>query len=671
MAETSFLHRLRERKLVQWALPYLAGAFVVFQLLEVMAEPWSISPAAQRAAHLVLLLGLFITLVLAWFREERGQRKARRWEALILTALLVAAGFVLFALYSRGLGSPGDRTGPSPSLSASDDRPSVAALPWLDRSPEQADRYFVDGIHEEILNRMANIQGLRVISRQSVIQFRDSPMTARQIAAELEVRYILEGGLLRAGDSVRLNVTLIDAETDEYVWAASFDRQLSVANLLSIQAEIAQTVADRLRATVTPEEQVALERPSTQNLEAYDYYLQGRSYYLRPGYRQEDFEAAERLYQRALALDPDFALAHASLSRIHGLMYWERFDPSPERLRAQEREARTALRLQPDLPQAHAAVGWMHYVRGDFEGALEEYTIALDGLPNDAEMVARIGYTQRRLGHWPEVFLAFERATRLNPRDANLFYDLGGHSFAARRRYADAVRAYDRAAALAPDLYDAGLRKGFVYLQWQGQLDSLSAGIARTPADLHLPELDQARADLALWERDADGLYRVLDALPGPVLETQLTYLPKPVYAAWAHRLRGEEPAALAAFDSARAILEPLARERPRDERLLLALGYTYAGLGRTADAAASLARAVRLRETGSAGRLPMQMVEVSARILAQAGLLDEAVDRLETLLAGDSSVSVHGLRLDPLLDPLRDHPRFRALLEQYADQVG
>jgi len=425
-------------------------------------------------------------------------------------------------------------------------------------------------------------------------------------------------------------------------------------------------VADVLRATVTPEEQHELERPSTDNLEAYDYYLQGRTYYFRPGYRQEDFEAAERLYGQAVALDPDFALAHAALSRIHGLMYWERFDPSLERLEAQRREAEASLRLQPDLPQAHAAIGWMHYVQGDFPQALREYSIALEGLPNDAEMVARIGYTYRRLGVWPEVFSAFERAVRLNPRNANLFYDLGGHSYASARRYAEAIWAYDRALALAPDLYDAAIRKGFVYLHWLGQLDTLQAVISSLPESLHLPQIDLGRVDLALWTRDGESLLRVLDAVPGPTFETQVAYLPKALYAAWAHRLGGNESAALAAFDSARALLEPMVGERPGDERILLALGYAYAGLGRSADAAASVRRAGELtRQRGDAMFGPQADI-ASSRILAQAGLVAEAIDRLETVLTENASVSVHTLRLDPLLDPIRDDPRFQALLDRY-----
>jgi serine/threonine-protein kinase len=665
----AFLRRVRDRALLPWALIYLAGAWVVLQVVAFAADRLLWSPLVPQSTALLAFVGFFVTLVVAWFHGERGRQKIRPAEVLIIAVLLVVGLGALTLLPSGDQASTG--AGPAVNVPASvaDDRPSVAALPWVNRSGKPEDAYFSDGIHDEILTRLTQISGLRVISRQSVMQFRDSPSTSREIAQELGVTYILEGGLLRAGDSVRLNVQLIDARTDDHAWAASYDRPLSMANLLSIQAEIAQTVSDTLRAAVTPRERTELGRIGTDNLEAYDFFLQGRSYDTRPGYREADLRAAEALYQRAISLDPEFAYAYALLSRVHGVMAWERFDPSPERREAQREAAQEALRLQPDLPQAHVAIAWMHYVGGRFERALEEYEIAREGLPNDAEIISRIGYTQRRLGNWSEVFSAFERATELNPRDPTLFYDLGGHSFAFTRRYADALMAYDRALTLAPDLYDAAIKKGETYLHWRGQLDTLRAVVAELPGELHLPEVDLARVNLPLWERDAAGLLRILETIPSPILESQVVYLPKSLYAGWAHRLRGDDEAAVAAFDSARVVLEPLAPENANDERVLLALGYVYAGLGRSSDAERSATGAVRLRQEAGDALSRFRTLGNAARVLAQAGLADQALSYLDTILGNPSSVSVHTLRLDPLLDPIRSHPGFQALLGKYESE--
>ncbi len=662
----AFLQRVRDRALIQWALVYLAGAWVVLQVVGFAAIRLSWSPLIPQGLGLLAFIGLFVILVVAWYHGERGRQRVKGTEVLLIAFLLVIAGAALKLLPSEPPPVSPGMSGPDPSSTRRAGRPSVAALPWVNRSGNEEDAHFTDGIHDEILTRLSKIGGLRVISRQSVLQFRDSPKTAGEIAAELGVSYILEGGLLRAGDSVRLSVQLIDAQNDDFAWAASYDRSLSVANLLSIQTEIAQSIADALQATVSPREELELGRVGTEDLEAYDFFLQGRSYDTRPGYHEADFRAAEALYARAIALDPTFAHARAALSRVHGMMLWERFDPSPERFEAQREEAEEALRLQPDLPQAHAAIAWMNYVRGGFEEALAEYQIALEGLPNDAEIVSRIGYTHRRLGDWPEVYSAFEEATQLNPRNPTLFYDLGGHSFGFTRRYAEAVQAYDRASNLAPDLYDAAIQKGQTYAHWQGQLDTLRAVVNGLPRGLHLPEIDLARVNLALWERDAEGLLALLEGIDTPVFETQVAYLPKPVYSGWAHQLRGDESAASLAFDSARVVLEPLAPENPNDERILIALGFVYAGLGRQNEAGERATAAARLRQEAGDALSSLRTVEAAARVLAQAGLADQALGYLETVLANPSPVSVHTLDLDPLFDPIRDHPGFQGLLEQY-----
>jgi serine/threonine-protein kinase len=659
-----FVQRLKDRAVVPWALAYLAGAWAFLQIVNFGSQQFLWPALIPQALALLAFVGFFVTLVVTWYHGEKGRQRVSGTEVLMIALLLVIAGAALSALRRSGEEVASDQPEALPPLTIADDRPSVAVLPFENLSTEEENAYFASGLHDEVMRQLLQVAALRVISRTSVMEYATDRPNVRVIARVLGVNHVTEGTVQRIGDGLRVNVQLIDARTDEYLWAEQYDRELSDA--FAVQSDIARKIAEALAANLTAEEREAIARAPTRLSEAYQFYLQGRDYYFRPGYRQENFEAAERLYQRAIALDPDFALARAALSRIHGLIYWENFDRSRDRLEAQRLEAEEALRLQPDLPQAHLAVGWMHYVRGDFERALEEYTAALAQPPTDADVLAAIGYTYRRLGDWPQVFAAFEQATQLNPRNATLFYDLGGHSYVATRRYADAVRAYDRALALAPDLHDAAIRKGYVYLHWQGQLDTLRAVVARLPADLHLPELDIARVDLALWERDPDQLLQLLNTLAAPVFETQLAYLPKQVYAGWAHSLRGDELAARAAFDSARVLLEPLARERPGDERIRAALGYAYAGLGRSADAERIAERFTESRPSLGTPFSGLQATEISAKILAQANLADQAVTHLELLMAGDSPFSVYALQLDPLFDPIRDHRRFQALLARY-----
>jgi TolB-like protein/Flp pilus assembly protein TadD len=659
-AGEAFLRNVRERALVQWSLVYLATAWVLVQIVDFASRHYAWPQSIPQGFALIAFAGLFVTLVVAWYHGERGRQHLQRSEVLIYVVLLLVTGAALTTVLTPSQEGAIDQPAGLTSRTVSDNRPSVAVLPFDNLSGEGENVYFASGLHDEVLTQLQRVAGLRVISRTSVMEYAVDRPNVRVIADNLGVRYLTEATVQRIGDRLRVNVQLIDARTDDHVWAESYDREVNDA--FDVQSDIARTIAGALATSLSDDERGAIARAPTADPEAYRLYLQGREYLLRPGYQRANFTSAESLYRRAADIDPEFALVRAELSRVHGMLYWENFDPSSARLEAQRAEAEEALRLDPGLPQAHGALGWTHYVAGDYVRALEEYAIALEGLPNDAEIIARIGYTHRRLGNWAEVFVAFESATALSPRNANLAYDLGGHSFLANRRYADAVQAYGRAETLAPDLYDAAIHRGHTYVHWQGQVDSLGAIVARLPEHLHLPEIELARVESALWSRDADAMLETLAEAPGQAIETQLVYYPKSLLTAWAHQLRGDQAAARAAFDSARVALERLIEESPDDERLVNSLGYANAGLGRSQEAADGSVRSTLARQ-----RAGLEMSETPGRILAQANLPDLAIPHLEALLEADSPFSAQTLRLDPLLDPIRDHPEFKALLERHS----
>jgi len=380
-------------------------------------------------------------------------------------------------------------------------------------------------------------------------------------------------------------------------------------------------------------------------------------------------ETAQQLFERALALDPDFALAHAGLSQVHGSMYWQKYDPTPARAARQREEAETALRLAPDLPQAHMAMGLAHYWgRRDYRRALDEFAIALKGAPNGAELWEWMGAVHRRLGNWEEAFDVLEKAAQLDPRNADWFWGLGD-TYLVTHRYADAMRAYDRALSLAPDLYFVATARGWTCVRWRGKLDTLRAVVSRLPRSADLTDqVGSDRADLLLWERNADGLLRELRKQSVDVYAYQVIFLPSALYAGWAHQVRGDRLAAHAAFESARVLLDSAMKEMPNDVRVHAARGLALTGLGRRDEAlreARWLQRSEVYREDAIEGPY---VAEDRARILAQAGDADAALEEIERLLAGPSYVTVHTLRLDPRWDPLREHPRFKALLVKYAN---
>ncbi len=584
----------------------------------------------------------------------------RRWRLALLGGAVVVV--VIGALLVL---RPGRRA-PAPARPVHA-RSEIAVLPFRNLSAEGTHAYFAGGLHDELLTQLAKVAALKVISRTSVMGYQGTSKPLKQVATELGVGSVVEGSVQVVGGRLRVNVQLIDAATDEHLWAEHYDRTLEDA--FAIQSEVAQQIVAAVGAALTRAEQGRLAAAPTANAEAYQLYLQGREYFTRPGFLRQDQESAQQLYERALALDPNFALAHAALSEVHGRMWWFRYDPSAARAARQREEAEAALRLAPDLPQAHTAMGLAHYWgRRDYRRALDEFAIALKGLPNDADVWSLIGYVHRRLGNWNEVLAAFEKAAQLDPRDADLFNGLGGSTYQFMRRYSDAMRAYERALSLAPDLHAAAVDRGWTYYIWQGQLDTLRAVLSRLPRDAELGggSLASNRADLLLLERNADSLLQMHQIARAHVFEGQQFFLPSALYAAWAHQLRGDHAAARAAFDSARVRLDSALSEFPDDERVHYARGMALAGLGRRDEAlreAHWLQQTVIYREDALQG---VRVAEDRALILAQAGDAEAALEEIERLLAEPSGLSVHTLRLDPRWDSIRNHPRFKALLAKY-----
>jgi serine/threonine protein kinase len=585
----------------------------------------------------------------------QSKRKTRKLPLLIGASLtLIALSILAYFFLLPKPAQPRDK--------------SVAVLPFLNLSAEGPHSYFASGLHDELLTQLSKVAALKVISRTSVMGYEATKTPLRQIAQELGVRSIVEGSVQVVDARLRVNVQLIDAATDAHLWAERYDRRLDDA--FAIQSEVAQQIVVGVGGVLTSAEQQRITAVPTSNAEAYRLFMQGHEYFFRPGNRRQTLEIAQHFYEQALALDPGFALAHAALSRVHGIMYWYRYDPKPTRAARQREEAEVALRLAPDLPQAHAAIGLAHYWgRRDYQRALAEYAIALKNLPNDADLWARIGYVHRRLGDWEKVFEAFEKATQLNPRDAELHLNLGGFSYSFVRRYADAVSAFERALILAPDLHEAAIWKGLIYVRWHGQLDTLRAVLGRIPSDAQLSwtgVLTHQRADLLLLERNADSLLLLLQNARVGVFSYQASFLPAALYVAWAHRLRGDHPMAQAAFEQSRVLLDSVMKELPDDCRVHAARGLTLSGLGRRNEA---LREAHWLQQSEIYRGDVFQrasLAEVCAQILAQSGDTMGALDEIERLLAGPSDVTVHTLRLNPLWDPLRNNPRFQALLSKY-----
>jgi eukaryotic-like serine/threonine-protein kinase len=591
-----------------------------------------------------------------------------RWRRLATPTLLAIPLIVAGLLWLRPSSPPEPDT--PPATGAAFARTAIAVLPFQNLSADPEHAYFAGGLHDELLTQLSRVAALSPRGRTSVMGYAETTKPLSQIAEELQVGALVEGSVQVVAGRLRVGVRLLDAATGEPLWAERYDRPLEDA--FAIQSDVAQRVVVAVGATLTSDERRAIAEAPTANAEAYQLYLQGREYRRRPGALRSNFEIAQQLYERAIELDPDFAVAYAALSQVHGWMYWFRYDPSPERRAAQRETVEAAIRLAPTLPQVRLAKGaWYSFDRQDRTAALAEYEIALQDLPNDVEIVARVGYTHRQLGNWDEAIAAYERAIALDPRDANLHYDLGGQSLLYIKRYGEAVQAFDRALSLAPDFHGAVLWKGWAQARWRGELDTLRAALPAIPSDSQLPHLgslDTHRAELLLWERDPQRLIALTESVTREVFEGQMLFFPKPLYAAWAHQLRDDGDAAAASFEAALAILESAVLARPEDWRVRAARGFALAGLNRREEAleeAQWLQRPAIIRQLGF---LAPWMAEDRARILAQAGETHAALDEVERLLEQPSWLGVHSLHRDPRWDPIRDHPQFQALLVRYAE---
>ncbi len=583
---------------------------------------------------------------------------SRRWLALALAgfaALLLVAGY---ALLSRR-GPPAERPAPATATAPK----KIVVLPFENLGAAE-DEYFASGITDEITSRLAVVRGLGVISRTSALQYKKAAKTAKQIGAELGVDYVLEGTVrwersAEGKSRVRVTPQLIRVSDDTHVWAGRYDRVMD--EIFQVQSEIAEQVIAQLDVALLQPERTAMTARPTENLDAYQAYLRGKDYLWRPP-DEENSRNAVRMLERAVELDPKFALAHAELSRAHSYLYHFGHDRTDKRLASAREAVDRALALQPDLPAAHVALGYYHYWgQRDYDRALAELAIAAKGLPNDTDILAGTAFIRRRQGKLEEALSYLQKAMALDPQNARIVINIC-LTHLILRRYAEAERACDRAISLAPDQVFAYTYKAYCELESKGATESARAILNKMPESNESLAVDAWLA-LDILERNYQKALDRISSLSAQGLVSQDAYSPKALLSAQVYRFMNQPQLARASFDSARVLLEKEARERPEDYRIRSALGLVYAGLGRKQDAIREGKRAVELYPVSKDAFVGPERVLALARIYVMVGEYEAALDQIEYLLSIPSTLSVPLLRLDPMWDPLRDHPRFRKLV--------
>ena len=549
-------------------------------------------------------------------------------------------------------------------------RKMIVVLPFENLGPAE-DEYFAAGMTEAITSRLAVVSGLGVISRKSAIQYANTDKSTKQIGKELGVDYLLEGTVRWArqpGGASRVMITpqLIRVRDDTHLWAEAYERVID--DIFEIQSDIAGKVIEQLGITLLEPERRAVEARPTEVFEAYSAYLRGNQY-LHRSEREQDFRIAVKMYEKAVELDPRFALAYAKLSEAHSLLYWFHFDRSEERLARAKEAVEKAFKLEPGLPEAHQAKGWYYYMGHlDYGHALEQFTIARKSQPNNAELFLGIGAVRRRQGKLELAVVNFEKAIELDPRSAVLASNTAS-TYHLLRDYASAERYFDRAISLRPDDAFAWYDKVWLYLTWEGS--TAKARIVLEKASVAIGSTDHPNVVRAWVLIEVfDGNYQeALDRLSmgsSDAIATQYYFIPKALLSAQIHGLMNRPQLARADYDTARALLETKLQEQPQDERLHSSLGIAYAGLGQVEEAIREGKMGVELLPVSKEAWRGLYRVEDLAQIYVMVGEYDAAIDQLEFLLSRPGELSIPLLRLDPRWKPLWDHPRFQELIEKY-----
>jgi TolB-like protein/Tfp pilus assembly protein PilF len=544
----------------------------------------------------------------------------------------------------------------------------IAVLPFDNLSNDREDASFADGAQDDLLTKLGNIASLRVISRTSVMQYRGRKNT-HEIGEALRVSHVLEGSVRKTGAWLHINAQLIDTGTDSHVWAKQYDGNLK--DLFAIQSEIAQDVAQRLHAKISPAEKLALERPPTVDLTAFDLYSRGKNLLLMTSFSSAKanlLDAAD-LLNKALEHDPSFFQAYCELAHTHDLLHSLGFDHTPARLTLAEAAVQKAFRLRPDAGEAHLARA-EHLYRGylDYQGALVELAAASRSLLNEPQVFELMGYIARRQGRHEEALRNLQRALDLDPRNV-LTLQQTALSYAVLRRYADEAAVLEGALAVQPTDIDSKIARALVELDWKADTRPLHQLIddmrAENPAEIQ--SVSESWLLCALTERDTAAAQNALGAMGNTVLSDDTVQFPRHFIEGVIARMIKDEDTSRSAFMAARVEQEEIVRAEPNYAPSLCILGLIDAALGRKEDALREGWRAVELLPAEKDALNGPVIMKYLAMIAAWIGDNDLACKQLAAAIRYPSTLSYGQLKLLPFWDPLRGDPRFEKIVASLA----
>ncbi len=545
------------------------------------------------------------------------------------------------------------------SQSGSSEIRSIAVLPLKNLSGNPDQEYFADGMTDELISKLSVIESLRVISHRSVMEYKSSTKSLRQIAKELDVDAVVEGSVLQAGNRVRILAQLIDAAADRNMWAQGYERDLS--DVLGLQNEVASAITQEVEIKMNPRERASLSTAPKVNPAAYQAYLRGLDY--SRSFTEEKTRLSVTMFERAIEMDPGFALAYTQLCRQHSAMYHFGFDRTKERLQKAKASADEAFRIAPNLPEAYVALGYYYYAGfKNYDEALKNFAIAQKTLPNNAAILEGQVVVHRRQGRFDLAVEGMLRILERSPRDTFLLTNLS-ISYISLHKYAEAENCLDRAILIAPDYTYAYQTRAYLAFA-TGDTRKARTWLEKAP-----DQRDARSVWLWFWvhlyERNYDAALDALTRSPDEIISLEAFLAPRAQLKGMVYQLQNQQQEARPHYEAAKTWLEKKLKENPEDPRLHASAGMVLAGLGRKTEAIQEGEAAVKLSSKDVLAN-PSFVLNL-ARIYALTGESDRALERLEYLLSFPNyAFSVSLLRLDPNWDPLRNQPRFQKLLGKY-----
>jgi TolB-like protein/class 3 adenylate cyclase/Flp pilus assembly protein TadD len=608
-----------------------------------------------------------------WKQEPSSVRPLTplRWPKFVLATALIASVVALATSVWMSLHPKSQNTGEPVKTAAPASIPekSVAVLPFENFSDEKENAYFAEGVQDEILTYLAKVADLKVISRTSVMQYKNAAThNLREIAQQLGVAHVLEGSVQRAGNRVRVTAQLIDARTDTHLWAERYDRDL--ADVFAIQTEIAKKIADQLQAKMSVSEKAAIEKAPTTDLLAYDLYLRAQALFADTSdaiHARQKLPEAARLLDEAVGRDPRFVQAWCLLSRVHSVAYFRGHDHTPARLDFAKAALDAAMRLEPNAGEIHLALA-NYYYHGfrDYKRARSELTKAAQTLPNNAEVFQYTGFIDRREGDWAAATRNMERALELDPRNFFILQQLA-LTYLSQRRYADEARTYDRALTIIPADPNTRILQALVALDWRADIKPFQTTLATLVAENPsvAPDIDPPL--YALCERTATAADRALTNYPPEGVAINGVNYPHAYWEGVVARLQGDSAKARTAFTAARTEVEKVVKQQPDFAAALSLLALVDAGLDRKEEALREGRRACELLPISKDAIDGADLAVNLAQIYAWSGEKDLAIAQIAEPARVPSKLSYGLLKLHPYWDSLRGDPRFETIVASLA----